>query len=169
MAAEVTQLAEKRRQAGAHLQQLVTFTLGTEEYGVAITKVQEIIRMQEITRVPQMPDFIEGVINLRGRIIPVIDLRKRFELNVTERTVMTRIIVIDVEGRTLGIVVDAVSEVMRLPTDQIEPPPPVVAGIGREYLQGVGKAQGRLIILLDLDKILSTHEKLNLDKEEEKQ
>lgn len=152
---------EKRRE-GSSLRQLVTFTLGGEEYGVDIMKVQEIIRLQSITRVPQMPDFIEGVLNLRGNVIPVIDLRKRFNLNVTEQTPHTRIVVINVSGRTLGVIVDAVSEVMRLSDDQIEPPPPVVSGIGHEYLEGVGKVQGRLIILLDLDKILSTQEKLQL-------
>ena len=154
--------ATEGRREGAVLRQLVTFTLGGEEYGVDIMKVQEIIRLQNITRVPQMPGFIEGVLNLRGNVIPVIDLRKRFNLALTEQTAHTRIVVINVSGRTLGVIVDAVSEVMRLSDDQIEPPPQVISGIGHEYLEGVGKVQGRLIILLDLDKILSTHEKLQL-------
>ncbi len=142
----------------ARLRQLVTFTLGQEEYGVDIMRVQEIIRYQEVTRVPQMPDFIEGVINLRGNVIPVIDLRKRFALGSAEHTGQTRIVVVNVASRVMGVVVDGVSEVMRLAEEQIEPPPPVVAGIGHEYLQGVGKVQGRLLILLDLDRILSAQE-----------
>jgi len=140
------------------MRQLVTFTLGSEEYGVDIMRVQEIIRFQNVTHVPQMPSFIEGVINLRGIVIPVIDLRKRFQLAEPGHTANTRIIVVNVGAKTTGIVVDAVSEVLRLPEDQIEPPPPVVSGIGHEYLQGVGKVQGRLLILLDLDKILTAME-----------
>ena len=140
------------------VRQLVTFALGREEYGVDIMRVQEIIRFQNVTRVPQMPAFIEGVINLRGTVIPVIDLRKRFELGSAGNTAQTRIVVVNVGNRTTGIVVDAVSEVLRLAEDQIEPPPPAVAGIGHEYLRGVGKVQGRLLILLDIDKILTANE-----------
>lgn len=154
----------QREKPGQRLLQLVTFTLGTEEYGVDIMRVQEIIRMQDITRVPQMPPFIEGVINLRGNVIPVIDLRKRFALPVAEQTVQTRIVVVNVEGRVTGVVVDAVSEVMRVGEDQLEPPPPVVAGIGHEYLRGVGKIGGRLVILLDLDRVLTVAEHEQLDK-----
>jgi len=152
----------KEDQQSQNLRQLVTFNLGTEEYGVDIMSVQEIIRCQAITHVPQMPGFIEGVINLRGNVIPVIDLRKRFGMTVTDQTAQTRIVVVNVGAKVIGVVVDAVSEVMRLAEEQIEPPPPVVAGIGNEYLQGVGKVQGRLIILLNLDRILSNqeHEKL---------
>jgi len=155
----------KGDQQGHNLRQLVTFNLGTEEYGVDIMTVQEIIRVQAITHVPQMPEFIEGVINLRGNVIPVIDLRKRFNMKVTEQTAHTRIVVINVGAKVIGVVVDAVSEVMRLAEDQIEPPPPVVAGIGHEYLQGVGKVQGRLIILLDLDRILTSDEHARLKQD----
>ncbi len=147
---------------GGRLRQLVTFKLGSEEYGVGIMRVQEIIRFQEVTRVPQMPAFIEGVINLRGRVIPVIDLRKRFDLGAAEIGAQTRIVVVNVEGRVLGVVVDAVSEVLRVSEDQVEPPPTVVSGIGHDYLEGVGKVQGRLIILLNLDRILSGTEKQKL-------
>lgn len=153
---------DERHTEGTRLRQLVTFALGSEEYGVDIMRVQEIIRFQNVTRVPQMPAFIEGVINLRGNVIPVIDLRKRFELGNTEHTAQTRIVVINVEHKTMGIVVDAVSEVLRLAEEQIEPPPPVVAGIGHEYLLGVGKVHGRLLILLDLDQILTAPEKSKL-------
>ena len=153
-----------RDKSGQKLLQLVTFTLGTEEYGVDIMRVQEIIRMQDITRVPQMPAFIEGVLNLRGNVIPVVDLRKRFALPTAEQTAQTRIVVVNVGDRTTGVVVDAVSEVLRLAEDQIEPPPAVVAVIGHEYLRGVGKVGGRLIILLDLDRILTVTELNQLEK-----
>ncbi|HNW91749.1 MAG TPA: chemotaxis protein CheW [bacterium] len=159
--AEIKAMRDHRAE-GTRLRQLVTFTLGSEEYGVDIMRVQEIIRFQDVTRVPQMPAFIEGVINLRGNVIPVLDLRKRFELGNTEHTAQTRIVVINVGSKTMGIVVDAVSEVMRLAEEQIEPPPSVVAGIGHEYLQGVGKVQGRLLILLDLDRILNAGEQAAL-------
>ncbi|HOD41867.1 MAG TPA: chemotaxis protein CheW, partial [Candidatus Wallbacteria bacterium] len=124
---------------GLKQQQLVSFRLGVEEYGVSIMKVQEIIRMQEITKVPQMPDFIEGIINLRGNVIPIIDLRKRFGLSCAEKTIDSRIVVVSVRERIVGIIVDGVSEVLRLSEEQIEPPPPAVSTAGREYIKGVGK------------------------------
>lgn len=142
----------------SRLQQLVSFRLGSEEYGVHIMKVQEIIRIQEITRVPQMLSFIEGVINLRGNVIPVIDLRKRFEMEARPHDDDTRIVIVNVAGRVLGVVVDQVLEVLRISSDQIDPPPPIIAGLGKEYLQGVGKLNERLLILLDLDRVLSAEE-----------
>ncbi len=143
---------------GLKQQQLVSFRLGVEEYGVSIMKVQEIIRMQEITKVPQMPEFIEGIINLRGNVIPIIDLRKRFGLSCAEKTIDSRIVVVSVRERIVGIIVDGVSEVLRLSEEQIEPPPPAVSTAGREYIKGVGKLEKRLLILLDIDKILSSEE-----------
>ena len=146
--------------------QLVVFTLkqnDTEcEYGVPITKVQEIIPMANPTKLPQAPDFVEGIINLRGRIIPIIDLKKRFDMGASNITAESRSVVVEVEGQTVGIIVDEVSEVLRLATDSIEPPPAVVGGITSEYLTGVGKLQDRLLILLDMDKILSDQEKSEL-------
>ncbi|MEG2004708.1 MAG: chemotaxis protein CheW [Bilophila sp.] len=138
--------------------QLVTFKLGDEEFGVDILKVQEIIRMLPITRVPNAPNFVEGVINLRGKVIPVIDMRKRFGLDTTPHDSQTRIEVMDLQGQIVGFVVDAVSEVLRIKESTVEPPPPVVAGIGSEYMRGVGKLEDRLLILLDLDKLLSETE-----------
>ena len=140
------------------LLQLVGFNLGDEEFGVDILKVQEINRMIEITKVPQSPDFVEGVINLRGEIIPVIDLRKRFGLSKKDPDRHTRIIVAEVGESTLGFVVDAVSEVIRIKSDTVEPPPPIVKGQHAEYIQGVGKLDDRLLMLLDIDKILSATE-----------
>jgi len=139
--------------------QLVTFRLGKEEFSMDILKVQEIIRHMDLTRVPRTPDFVDGVINLRGRVIPVLDLRKRFGLPEGERTNETRIIVVDVDNRTVGLKVDAVSEVLRLPADTVEPPPSLVTGIESDYIRGVGKLDGRLIILLDVAKILTRTEK----------
>jgi purine-binding chemotaxis protein CheW len=146
--------------------QLVVFTLKNSstvcEYGVPITKVQEIIPMTIPTRLPQAPAFVEGIINLRGRIIPIIDLKKRFEMGSSEVTSETRSVVVEVEGHTVGIIVDEVSEVLRLATENIEPAPSIIGGIAAEYLTGVGKVDDRLLILLDMDKILSEGEKAEL-------
>lgn len=142
--------------------QLVSFRLGGEEFGVDIMQVQEIIRMQNITAVPNAPDFVEGVINLRGRVIPIIDLRKRFGLDCKEHDKATRIVVVKVDEITVGLVVDEVSEVLRIPADTVEPPPPIVAGVESDYIKGVGKLDDRLLILLDLSKTLSKEEKRSL-------
>ena len=152
-----------RKDYAREVLQLVSFNLGQEEFAVDILKVQEINRMVEITRVPKAPDFVEGVINLRGKVIPVIDLRKRFGLPPGERTKQTRIVVVDMDGRTIGLIVDAVSEVLRLPADTIEPPPPIVAGIDADYIRGVGKLEDRLLILLDLNRILTPQEKAMME------
>jgi purine-binding chemotaxis protein CheW len=138
--------------------QLVSFRLAQEEYGIQITKVQEIILMGEITRVPQTPEYVKGLINLRSTVIPIVDLRLRFGLPVGDLTDETRIMVVNVAGKTIGIIVDAVSEVLRINKDQIAPPPPTVAGLGREYLTGLVKLDKRLLILLDIDKILVERE-----------
>ncbi len=135
-------------------EQLVVFTLADETYGIDISTVNEIIRMQAITEVPRTPDFVEGVINLRGRIVPVIDLRKRFTLVASEETQASRIMVVELEGLIVGMIVDSVSEVLRLPTNSIEPTPPMVSGVDAAYLRGVGKWDDQLIILLDINKVL---------------
>lgn len=155
-----------RREALGSLQ-LVSFRLDQEEYGIEITKVQEIILMGEITRVPQTPDYIKGLINLRSMVIPIVDLRTRFQMPEQTPTDETRIMVVNVSGRTIGIIVDAVSEVLRISADQIAPPPPTVAGLGRDYLTGLVKLEKRLLILLDIDKILNTEEPLIEAAEEE--
>ncbi|MEG1609993.1 MAG: chemotaxis protein CheW [Bilophila sp.] len=142
----------------SNLIQLVTFKIADEEFGVDILKVQEIIRMMPITKVPNAPAFVEGVINLRGKVIPVIDMRKRFGMKSCAHDSQTRIKVMDLQGQVVGFVVDAVSEVLRIKESTVEPPPPVVAGIGSEYMRGVGKLEDRLLILLDLDKLLSENE-----------
>ncbi len=141
------------------LLQLVTFSIGDEEFGVDILKVQEIIRTMEITKVPRAPAFVEGVINLRGKVIPIIDLRKRFGLQARGHDKNTRIIVIEISAMIVGFVVDSVSEVLRIPAGTVEPPPPVVAGLESEYISGVGKLEDRLLILLDLNHLLSRAER----------
>ncbi|TVM15859.1 chemotaxis protein CheW [Oceanidesulfovibrio indonesiensis] len=150
---------ETQKRQDAELIQLVTFSIGEEEFGVDILKVQEIIRTMEITKVPRAPHFVEGVINLRGKVIPIIDLRKRFGLSSREHDKHTRIIVIEINNMIVGFVVDSVSEVLRIPASTVEPPPPVVAGLESEYISGVGKLEDRLLILLDLDRLLSGEER----------
>ncbi len=139
--------------------QLVAFQLGEETYGIDIAQVVEIIRMQTITQIPGAPGFVEGVINLRSRVIPVIDLRKRFGLSFREDTKTTRIIVVEVHPHTVGMIVDAVEEVLRLETSNIEPPSPMVASVDAEYIRGVGKLGERLLVLLDLARVLVKEEK----------
>lgn len=138
--------------------QLVVFTLGQEEYGVDILQVQEIKRLTEVTRVPNAPVFVEGVINLRGNVIPVIDLHKRFGLGAFQPTQESRIIIVTVRDITLGIMVDSVSEVITLEEAAITPPPPLVAGIEASFVQGIGKLGDRLLILLNMDRILGLEE-----------
>ncbi len=143
--------------------QLVSFKIGEEEFGVDILKVQEINRMDQITRVPNAPDYVSGVMNLRGKVIPIIDLRKRFRLAKKERDKDTRIIVVELKTRVVGFLVDAVNEVLRIPKNVTEPPPPMVAGIGSEYITAVGKLEDRLLILIDLEKILVPAEQEDVD------
>ena len=157
-------MKEDVKKQGTDLLQLVTFRIGEEEFGVDILLVQEIIRKMNITRVPRAPDFVEGVINLRGKVIPIIDLRKRFGLETKEYDKNTRFIVIEINDMIVGFVVDSVSEVLRIPSDTVEPPPPVVSGLDSEYISGVGKLEDRLLILLDLDRLLSREEKTQLSQ-----
>ena len=147
-----------RKKLNGSLLQLVTFSIDEEEFGVNILKVQEIIRIMEITRVPRSPEFVEGVINLRGRVIPIVDLRRRFGLAAIAHDKDTRIIVIELNSLVVGFIVDAVSEVLRIPADTVEPTPPVAAGVDSEYISGVGKLQDRLLILLDLEKLLTAED-----------
>ena len=136
--------------------QLVTFRIGEEEFGVDILAVQEIIRMMQITMVPRAPEFIEGVINLRGKVIPVINMRTRFNKPALDQDSNTRIVVMELENKIVGFLVDGVSEVLRIPESTVEDPPPVVAGIGSEYIRGIGKLDNRLLILLNLDNLLGS-------------
>jgi purine-binding chemotaxis protein CheW len=141
----------------AELLQLVSFHVGGEEFCLDILRVQEIIRIQALTRVPNSPDFVEGVINLRGKVIPVIALRKRFGLEELAHDKQTRIVVSETKGSVLGFIVDSVSEVLRIPAHTVEPPPRL-GKVEREYVSGVGKLDDRLLILLDVDRMLSDSE-----------
>jgi purine-binding chemotaxis protein CheW len=141
---------------GLGTMQLVSFCLGGEEYGVEITKVREIILVGEITQLPQVPDFVEGVINLRSTVIPIVDLRKRFGMPHADVTEESRIVVVNMQGKTVGVVVDGVSEVLRISQNQITPPPPTVAGLGREYLIGLVQLDERLLVIVDIDRILGS-------------
>lgn len=151
-------LLDKTKSDQQELLQLVSFKIGEEEFGVDILSVQEINRMSQITKVPNTPDFIEGVINLRGRIIPVLDLRVKLGLMKLEHNKNTRIVVVELKGQTVGFIVDEVSEVLRIPKNITEAPPTMVGGIDSEYITSIGKLEDRLLILLDLEKILSLSE-----------
>ncbi len=136
----------------------LTFFLSNEEYGLEILKVREIISVMEITSVPQTPDFIKGVINLRGKVIPVVDLRLKFGMPETEYTKETCTIVVDVQGLQMGIVVDTVSEVLDIAESDIEPPPAFGSTIKTDFILGMGKVKEEIKILLSIDKILSAEE-----------
>ena len=154
---EARSMAHAPRQGHEELLQLVGFHVGGEEFGIDILRVQEIIRAQELTRVPNSPAFMEGVMNLRGKIIPVIALRKRFGLEQVPPDKQNRIVVVEIQGTVLGFIVDAVSEVLRIPADTVEPPPRLGL-VEREYVSGVGKLGDRLLILLDADRLMSGSE-----------
>jgi len=163
IAIEKTPIQQDHASEGTGSMQLVSFRLAEEEYGIEITTIREIILMGEITRVPQTPHYVKGLINLRSTVIPVIDLRARFGLPEEELTDESRIMVMHVGTKTIGIVVDAVSEVLRVTQDQMAPPPPTVAGLGQEYLTGLVKLEDRLLILLDVEKLLGREDTAALD------
>jgi purine-binding chemotaxis protein CheW len=139
--------------------QVVIFRLANEEFGLVISQVREIIRMQDVTPMPKAPAFIEGVINLRGQIIAVMDLAKRLSLKSAGRTEKSRVIIVEILGTTIGVMVDEVPEVLRLAEKNIEPAPEVFESkVHSDFIKGVGKFDKRLIILLDVDKIISKEE-----------
>ena len=140
----------------------LTFKLGAEEFGLEILKVQEIIKMMDVTRVPRTPDYVRGVINLRGKVIPVVDLRLKFEMDLKETTEKTCVIVVQVKRRdsrvTMGIIVDEVSEVLDVAGEQIEPPPEFGGVVDTSFILGMGKIGERVVMLMDVDKVLSGEE-----------
>lgn len=136
------------------LLQLVTFKIANEEFGIDILMVQEINKMINITKVPNSPPFVEGVVNLRGRIIPVVNLRKRLMFDTIETDKNTRIVVVEIKDQTIGFIVDEVCEVLRIPSSITQPPPDLVMGIDSKYITAVGKLENRLLILLDMEVII---------------
>lgn len=142
----------------AKLVQIVVFGIGKELYGVGIDAVHEIIKVPEITAVPDAPVFLEGMINLRGRILPVIDLRKRLRLPESARSKHTRVLITESEGRSVGLLVDSVSEVLKVQQEALESPPEMITSVGVEYITKVAKVDDRLIILLDLPRVLRVEE-----------
>ena len=149
----------KVRSEAGELRQFISFSVGEEEYGLELLRVKEVIRIREITWLPKAPSFVKGIINLRGDVIPIIDLRDKFGLEPKEATSTTRVIVVEVEGRLMGMVVDSASQVVRIPADQIDPPPPVLGGFSQEFITGVGKLEDKLIILLNADAVLTVEER----------
>lgn len=143
---------------------IVGFRVGRETFGVNIALVHEIVRVPDITAVPDSPDFIEGVINLRGKIISIVDLRKRFREREITTNKKNRIIVSEIEGKLVGLIVDSASEVLKIPPDQVDPPPNIFEEGELNYVTGVGKLKGRLIILIDLTKILQRGELKRIDE-----
>lgn len=137
---------------------MVSSKIEEEEFGIEILKVQEIIKMMSITKIPNTPEFIEGIINLRGRIIPVVDLRIRLGLIKQTYTKNTRIVVVELNNHIIGFIVDEVSEVIRITKDTTEEPPAMISGINREFVTAIGKLEDRLLILLDLEKVFSSIE-----------
>lgn len=141
--------------------QLVSFMLADEEYGVEVLKVREIIRMPTITKMPNVPQHVEGIINLRGKVIPIISMRRRFGLMENEKNSQTRIIIMDVVGTLTGFIVDAVSEVIRIHSSEIQPPPSMMltGGGSQEFITGVYNHAERLLIIMDIDRMFSEDER----------
>jgi len=137
---------------------VIVFRLNDEEYGVEVSQVRSIEKMQNITRVPRTPEFVKGVINLRGVVTPIVNLKTRFNLGEEQYTDATRIIIVAVEDMEVGLIVDAANDVIDIPVNTIEQPPAVVGGIKATYLRGVAKLNDRLLIMLNLDKVLSPEE-----------
>jgi purine-binding chemotaxis protein CheW len=150
-----THSREDRKVVAEATEHLVTFFLSNEEYALDVKLVQEIIRVTEVTPVPRAPGFIKGVINLRGRIIPVVDLKRKLDLGVVEESRVARIVVVKVRDRLIGLLVDGASQVLKVPVSSIEAAPEEVVEIDRNCIRGVAKLEKRLIILVDLTKILA--------------
>jgi purine-binding chemotaxis protein CheW len=157
---KMLQLAQSiDRASGSQSQEeehLVIFSLGKELYGVTIHTVESIIKLQAITQVPKTAAFILGVTNLRGTVVPVLDLRIRFNLPLSEKTANTRIVIVNTEGSKVGIVVDEVTEVLKVPRNTIQPPPPLSTTIESSFINGIARIDDRLVILLDLEKVLAS-------------
>ncbi len=146
--------------ASVHMEmlQLVTFKLAGQKYAVNILKVQEINNMKEITSIPNAPSYLEGAVNLRGKVIPVLNLRKKFGFAEKAADELSKIVIMDVRGVIMGLMVDAVSDVLRIPRDLVEPPPPVSSNVSTEFISSIAKLEEGLVILLDMDRLLDEEE-----------
>lgn len=144
-------------------QQLVVFELASEFYGINIAMVESIIKMQTITQLPQTPVYVKGVTNLRGSVLPVVDLRTRFALETKEDTKQTRIMIVTLGAIKTGIIVDAVSEVLRVSDESVEPLPPMINSVDSAFLKGIVRLEDRLIIILELSKVLNLDEQKSLE------
>jgi purine-binding chemotaxis protein CheW len=154
-----TNLPAKKGESKHELIQLVSFNLGPEEYAVEVLKVREIIRMTTITHVPNTPPSVEGIINLRGKVIPIISLRNRFNMPGAEEDHHTRIMVMDIAGKLMGFIVDGVSEVIRISSGEIQPPPAMVGnGVDQDFICGVIQHSDHLLLMLQMDQMLSNEE-----------
>jgi purine-binding chemotaxis protein CheW len=154
MAEQVATVTETRAKAGKYL----TFGLGQEEYGLDILQVREIVGLMDITAVPKAPSFVRGIVNLRGKIVPVMDLRERFGLPATETDEATCIIVVQLGRLEVGLIVDRVLEVLDIPAGEIAEAPSFGKGVDNRFVEGIGKASGRVVILLDAEKVLTADE-----------
>ena len=157
--------ASRKEAVVVRMREFLTFTLGSEEYGVDILKVQEIRGYDSVTRIPDAPDFIKGVINLRGTIVPVVDLRLKFKLGKAEYDALTVMVVLSVAGRVVGAVVDSVSDVLALDEASIQPPPDFGSAMDTRYLMGIGTQGDRMLILVDIEKLLAGADMALFDRE----
>ncbi len=141
--------------------QVVCFKIGTEEYGVEILKVQEILKLPKVTKLPKSLDYILGIIDLRGQVIPIINLSRKFGIDDSDKNENLRAIVVDISGKKVGLAIDSVSHVIRIESRDIEAPPPVVRGISSRYIVGIAKVEAGFIVVLDIDQIFQTDELKN--------
>jgi purine-binding chemotaxis protein CheW len=150
------------RQAAVPQVQLVTFRVGGEEFGLDVFSVHEILSYQQPTPMPRAPEFVEGVLDVRGTLVPIVDLRRRFETPEVVYDQETRIVLVDFNGERLGLVVDSVTEVLRAPETAVSPPPAYIRGLAAEFVRGIVRVGERLVVLIDLDRILSSEERIAL-------
>jgi purine-binding chemotaxis protein CheW len=153
---------EARAVAREQTLQMINFTVGGDEYAVEIQKVREVINFREITQLPKAPSFVKGIINLRGEVIPVIDLREKFGLSHEEYSPLTNVVIVEIGRKAVGVVVDSVRHVIRVAPSDLSPSPPFIGGLSGRYVNGVAKLGDRLVVVLDMDKILTAGEMIEL-------
>ena len=154
---------DSRAAAREQTLQMINFTVGGDEYAVEIQKVREVINFREITQLPKAPSFVKGIINLRGEVIPVIDLREKFGLSHEGYSPLTNVVIVEIGRKAVGVVVDNVRHVIRVSPSDLSPSPPFIGGLSGRYVNGVAKLGERLIVVLDMDRILTVPEMIELD------